>query len=710
MKTINLIFGCHSHQPVGNFDFVFEEAYEKSYRPFIDVLERFPLVRVTLHYTGPLWDWFVTHKPEYIVRLRKLVETGQVEIMGGAYYEPLLCAIPERDAIAQIHRMQDFCQHHFGEVPRGMWLAERVWEPHMARILSRAGVGYTALDDAHFLCSGISEDDVYGYYMTEDEGHTVKVFPILERLRYTIPFQPVEDTIEYLRERATEDGTRCAVIHDDGEKFGVWPYTYQSVYEEGWLEAFFAAITENHEWLHSVTYKDYIEKNHSLGRTYLTCASYDEMMGWALPARMQHQLHDIQEELKHDPDKFRRYRQFIRGGFWRSFLAKYPESNNLQKRMLRVSGRLEALRQKGTPAEALQEAEQFLHQGQCNCAYWHGVFGGLYLNHLRTAIYENVIAAENALDKVEGCWPGAVAVSVRDFDGDDDPEVMLSSETLEVFCDPTDGGTLFELDHKPSCFNLFNTLTRVEEAYHRQLLEAPAHHEGGETSRSIHDIVHAKEENLGQFLVYDRYRRASLRDHFLPQDLTVDQLWANTYQELGPHTTARYAFEPEEAGIRLSCEAPVQVKGEPLVRITKVLTLEQDASSLKIRYHIENLGEGALESVFGVEWVVNFLTGSAPDRYYWSRDRELDSPTLGKRSAWEDLNHLALRDEWKALDFELKANASAMVYAFPVETVSQSEGGQERVYQGSVVIPTWPVSCKPGESFSVELDMTVSPL
>lgn len=76
MKSINLILGCHSHQPVGNFDFVFQEAYDKSYKPFIDVLEKFPHVHVTLHYTGPLWDWFLEHTPEYITRLRTLVEAG----------------------------------------------------------------------------------------------------------------------------------------------------------------------------------------------------------------------------------------------------------------------------------------------------------------------------------------------------------------------------------------------------------------------------------------------------------------------------------------------------------------------------------------------------------------------------------------------------------------------------------------------------------
>ena len=70
MPSINLIFGCHSHQPVGNFDFVFDEAYRKAYLPFVEVLERFPSVHVTLHYTGPLLDWFLREHPEYLARLR----------------------------------------------------------------------------------------------------------------------------------------------------------------------------------------------------------------------------------------------------------------------------------------------------------------------------------------------------------------------------------------------------------------------------------------------------------------------------------------------------------------------------------------------------------------------------------------------------------------------------------------------------------------
>ncbi len=217
MSSGSLIFGCHAHQPVGNFEFVFQRAFEDCYQPFLEALERHPGVKVVIHFTGPLFDWFEANQPAFLDRIAGLVARGQVEIMGGGYYEPLLCAIPERDAKAQIRRMQDYCARRFGAAPRGMWLTERVWEPHMARVLHEAGVEYTALDDTHFLCSGLRPDQLFGYYITEDEGAPLKIFPILERLRYLIPFRQVEETLDYLRGIAERHGPCVATLGYGGE-------------------------------------------------------------------------------------------------------------------------------------------------------------------------------------------------------------------------------------------------------------------------------------------------------------------------------------------------------------------------------------------------------------------------------------------------------------------------------------------------------------
>lgn len=703
MKSISLIFGCHAHQPVGNFDFVFEQSYHKCYRPFLYVLEQYPAVRVTLHFTGPLFDWFRDHEPGFLDKLAALVARGQVEIMGGGYYEPLLCAIPERDALEQIERMQKFCEQHFGRAPSGMWLAERVWEPHMASVLARAGIAYTALDDAHFLCSGLRPEDMFGYYMTEDEGRSVRVFPILEKLRYLVPFHQVQKTIEWLRDHATEDGMRCAVLHDDYEKFGVWPGTNKSVYAEGWLEEFFQALTDNQEWLHCLNYEQYLEKAPALGRTYITCASYDEMMTWALPTPMQRELNQARTILKEHKELHKACAPFMRGGFWRSFLAKYEEANTIQKRMLRVSGRLQHLRQRYPDDERLDEAQRLLHQGQCNCAYWHGVFGGLYLNHLRTALFERLIAADKEMDAVEGRGRDYVAFEAVDFDADGNLEGVLENECLSLFFSPADGGTLFELDYKTKPFNFGNVLTRRDEVYHDQLREGRVVvGEEMQGDLSIHEMVKAKEANLDKLLVYDPWRRVSLRDHIFADTATPDTLWGCVEQELGDFADAAYEMTPTSKGITLSANGHINTNITVNARITKKICLSPGVSHVDIEYLVE-CASPPPALLFGVEFVVNLLTGDAPDRYYRSDGNRLRRARLGMRGVNEALRHIAARDDWQQVEFGLHFSTPARVYRFPLDTVSQSEDGQERVHQGCVIIPCWPLTQRMNVSIRVDI-------
>ena len=694
-KRISLIFGCHSHQPIGNFDSVFESAYVLAYRPFIDVLEKYPAIRVTLHYTGPLLDWFAQHRPEFLARLRRLSASGQIEIMGGGYYEPLLCAISSRDGIAQIARMQGFCEEHFGAAPKGMWLTERVWEPYMPKVLRAAGVEYTALDDAHFRSSGLTPDDMFGYYVTEHEGQCVKVFPILEKLRYLVPFHQVSECIEYLDSIATEDGCRCAVIHDDGEKFGVWPDTHKSVYEEGWLEEFFEALTEHRAWIHSTTYSDFIAEHPPLGRTYITCASYQEMNEWALPTPIQRRLKAVRKALEQNGEASADTLLFLRGGFWRSFLAKYPEANTMQKKMLHVSARVAQARDAGKAG--WEDAERLLHQGQCNCAYWHGVFGGLYLNHLRTAVFEKLIEAERVLDGIERDGDGWVAVYETDFDADGLPEAFIENSVMKLAVAPADGGTLFEWDFKPRPFNFLNTLARRDEPYH-DLLRSGHVQVGvtGEGDHSIHELTRAKEAGLENLLVYDGYRRASLRDHVWGSEPSTEALWANLEPELASFPTMTYTMRRGKGFVELSASSAIVGFAGSEVRVTKRLNLAPRASAFEIRYDIENVGTCPVHATFATEFVVNFLTGSAHDRYYWSDDRDLGHAQLGSRGCEDGLRHLALRDEWQKLECAFRFNEPVRVCRYAIETVSQSEGGQERVYQGSVVVPCWPLALAPG--------------
>jgi alpha-amylase len=230
---ISLALALHNHQPVGNFGWVFADVYEHAYLPMLEALERHPGIRLSLHYSGPLLQWFAAERPDFIERLRALVDRDQVEVLGGGYYEPVLASLPERDRVDQLRRMGTEVERLFGRRPRGAWLAERVWEPDLPTSLVAAGYGWTIQDDAHFRAAAIPEENLWGPYMTEDQGRLLRVFGTEQGLRYRIPFRDVDEVIGYLRDHATEDGERVGMMGDDGEKFGAWPTTWRHCWGEG---------------------------------------------------------------------------------------------------------------------------------------------------------------------------------------------------------------------------------------------------------------------------------------------------------------------------------------------------------------------------------------------------------------------------------------------------------------------------------------------
>ena len=300
-NRIRLILALHNHQPVGNFDYIFQEAFEDSYRPFLELFDRYESLKISLHTSGSLMEWLNGHHPEYIDRLAQLVEARRVEILGGAYFEPILAMIPSRDRVGQIRAYTRWLQSRMGATIRGFWVPERVWEPSFARDLVDAGIEYTVLDDFHFKCAGLTDSQLTGHLLTEDEGRLLSVFPGSERLRYLIPFAPPQATIEYLAKLAEEHPDAIAVFGDDGEKFGTWPETKKHVYDNGWLAQFFDALMQNQQWIQVTTLAEAFDNVPPLGKIYLPDCSYREMTEWSLPAEQLAEYERLSHEMQNDP-------------------------------------------------------------------------------------------------------------------------------------------------------------------------------------------------------------------------------------------------------------------------------------------------------------------------------------------------------------------------------------------------------------------------
>ncbi|MCK9420032.1 MAG: DUF1926 domain-containing protein [Nitrospirae bacterium] len=723
MPKVQFIFAIHNHQPVGNFDFVAEDAYQKAYLPFIKVLERHPDLKVTLHYTGILYHFFEQHHPEFIEMLKKLVAEGRVEVLSGGFYEPILAVLPDEDKIGQVRALTDYIKRVLGYDAQGLWLAERVWEPHLPKTIAAAGINHVVVDDFHFKMAGLRDDELDGYYLTEEQDGMLRIFPGNELLRYLIPFHPPEETINHLSSFRSTERNRLVTMADDGEKFGVWPGTYHSVYEEGWLERFFTLLEQNSDWLETTTFSEYLTKEPTLGRIYLPTASYMEMGEWSLPTRAMKEYDDALAKAKASPD-FAGLRAFIKGGFWRNFLAKYPESNHMHKRMMMVSRKVhDVLNAYGTKSNAeTTRMLDHLYQSQCNDSYWHGVFGGLYLPHLRSAVYEQLIQAEFLADEVlkgrgtkdEGrgikkksdsaTW---LEIEKGDFDMDGSEEVMLNSELMNLFIDPAEGGRITEFDWKPRSFNLTNTLTRRREGYHDKISRASKEKDACGV-KTIHDRIVVKEEGLECHLLYDWYKRGSLLDHFLESGVDLSSFMRSEYYEAGDFVLGSYDLKQKNQGgvASLALERHGNAAGLAIL-IRKEISLHQAASEFMVRYEIENLSAEELNTSFGIEFNVSLLAGNAHDRYYNIPGHVLEKRNLASTGETNNVNQVSLVDEWLKLKLTFAFSRSSSLWRAPVETVSQSEAGFERVYQSSMVMPIWRLSLPPGKSWEAEIRVKV---
>ena len=675
-----------------------ERVYDEAYAPFFDVLARHPGVKIGAHHSGSLLAWLERAHPEYLERLHRLVERGQVELLTGGFHEPVLAAIPDDDRRGQIEKQTAWLKARFGRKPVGLWLAERVWEPDLAGSLAEAGVKYTLVDDTHFLAAGAEADALDGPYLTEDRGRTLTVFPISKRLRYLVPFQAPEATLAFLREAALARPGRVFLLGDDGEKFGHWPDTHRQVYGAGWLDRFFTLLEENRAWLRTACPADAMKPVR--GRIYLPTTSYEEMGEWTLPAHTQARFRDIRERVRSQNEDAVR---FLHGGTWRAFLARYPESDRMYQRGLRL--REEALRL-DEPA-AKERARDAIWASQMNCPYWHGVFGGVYLPHLRDAVWKQLLEAESIIVTARhGTEPWCEATHV-DLDGDGEEEVLLRNETLSAVIDPS-LGIMTEVSQRPKRIALSNGLTRRYEAYHDRLREDVAGHASENGVASIHDRFLVKETGLEELLHYDDYARLSLIDHWLPNDQDRQAFEQGRLPDLmglrGPFRVA-IGREPGRVAAVLR-RASGGEEGRSRIVVEKSVGLLPGQSLVQVGYRVEAMVP-VDPAWFGVEMNFAMLDARSPGRRFRFLD-ELEERELASRGEMKEASGLSLWDRDRGFEVTMRWNKPARVWWAPVETVSLSESGLERVYQSTAVLPAWHWNARPGDPLLIEMTLELA--
>ncbi|HPR50784.1 MAG TPA: DUF1926 domain-containing protein [Deltaproteobacteria bacterium] len=658
-EKIYLAFCVHSHQPVGNFPAVFQQGSHDCYLPLLRILRDYPRIRMSLHYTGPLLEWFEDNEPEFFALLKELVDRSQVELVGGGFYEPILSVIPQEDAQAQIAYTKNYLEDSFGVTPKGLWCAERIWDPGIPKKVAGNGIDYTLLDDSHFLFAGLSAKDVHGYYVTEREGHSLKVFPIDMHLRYLIPFRQPHEVVEYLLE-LKHRGIHVITYGDDGEKFGMWPGTHKWVIEQGWLRHFFDEIAKYSDDIEIVPLSYVVDMFPANGLIYLPTAAYQEMMEWSLFAEQGRVYEDLVKQAQKRKE-WTVYRGFLRGGMWDNFFAKYPESNLMHKKMLKVSDLVREYDGSG-------DAQRHLLMAQCNCAYWHGLFGGIYIASLRHAIYEHLLKAESIID-AQRFVDTSLALEVCDHDLDGRDEVLISGRRLNCYISPHMNASIFALEFKGSAYNFSNILMRHPEIYHKDIERGGPEHGDWEPQEplSIHDIPHVVAAEYKDLLIYDTYRKNSFLTHYLDSAPSIETVLKTNRMDTS--LTALTAFELtatayQEDSLELTFKGvqhSIHIEKKYLYNPQGTITLAHAIRPARDDYWI------------ALEWNLMTLSAEKPtvDGVLMEQDR-------GRYRA----KNVAITDTDKGVTLNIESGSLWDVCIVPIECVSQSEEGFEKTFQG----------------------------
>lgn len=651
---VSLLLGVHAHQPADNFADVLDDAVARCYRPFLETLDAYPAFRFAFHCSGPLFTLLCDRFPDVVRLLERMVARGQTEMFGGGDAEPVLAAIPERDRRGQLHAFSDRLQRRFGERPRGAWLTERAWESTIVSSLTASGIDYVTVDDYHFLCAGRELHELTGFFTTEEDGRPLDLFPISEALRYKIPFAPAADVVTYLESGDAAGAGVAAIYFDDIEKFGIWPDTHEWVYGRRWLAEFLEGVLASKRIV-TRTYGEFRAANRTRGIVYLPSTAYIEMNEWTLPADAAARYASLVQR-ERDAGRYDIVKPFVRGGIWRNFLSRYPEANWLHKRMLSLSARVAAL----ADSDATPALTGLLYAAQANDAYWHGLFGGLYLPHLRRGIYRALITLEHALDRI-AARPSRQS---SDIDSDGIDELFLTTPELQAVVRNDGLGAIIELDSYALRQNFGDTLRRHAEHYHRVIAAGDQRGTPSEGIASAHDRVAYR----------DPINQADLVPDPRPRALFVDHLEAGDGA-----TTPVDDYAPADA------DAPGSSARFRSPRADVEKHIEVGDSRLDVSYHV--CGER------GSRWVVELdLAMPSCDGV---GGRVIHDGSIiggfGDEHALTDAVRVCLDDTYMGGSVELCCSPPARIVTRPYRTVSQSEQGFEKIMQSMTLTLSWPL-------------------
>jgi hypothetical protein len=651
-----LVVGTHNHLPLGQDMEASERAYQEAFKPLLTIAYQHPDFPLVLHYSGTLMEWLEEVHPEFLTLLAEMVGRGQVEMLGGGYYDPILPLIPTNDKLGQLEKMTTWLRVRFESRPRGCWLAEKVWEPGLASVLKASGIDFTFLDDAQFRMAGASGPALLRPAIVEDQGKIIAVLPVSTRLSKLAAAGSPEEAVRFIEGASageTEAGNPgVAVLLDDGAASGLL--------REGWLERFILLAEGARDRILPTLSGQFLKERPATQRLHIPSCSSLDMMRWALHPSRRGAFSDLHRQ----GDAAAGAGQFVVGGHFRHFLTRYPEAWLMYAKMMNTHVLVNQVR--GDKYKK-KSAQNELWKGQSHHAYWHGERGGIYRNSLRKAVYHSLIEAEKITRATEIFAPSIISV---DFDMDNATEYLYQGSEINAYIHSI-GGALFELDFLPASWNYLDTMIDRD---------APNQSEAGQAAS---------------------LPRKAFIDHFIGPGSTVSELGAGAFEEAGDFAAQPYELvELNRALPELLMRRVGSVGGKGTahpVGIDKRFVFRP--RSIDVYYRISNLGETDLDATFGVEINVSLAGRSAESGRLFLLDEDRTMEIDAAATEIDGVHGLLVRDVQNEVSVTLSSAKQFQFWSAPVETPPEGPVDGPRVFQSQCFLPHWSLRLARGETW-----------
>ncbi len=477
MNNLHLMLGLrYSFSPSEPRSFL-EDAWARLGSPVLQVLGQFPQLRIALHISGTILDLLDTTFQEDALLLKELVGAGQVEAIAGGYYDPVLSAIPERDALGQVQLSRRKLESLLSATVNGSWILHGAWDPCLPRLLVKAGMRYAVLDGWAFRQAGLAKSALRGFYMTEREGAALALFPLHEDLAGTDPGDKPSQVLARLRRISALEPVGSISCFIDARRFLDHPgCLLPGDKAEPWLVALVRILARNDHWLKTNTFWQALRQGMPAGSLYLPSSLNPAMLAQLMTPKHSSGL-SMLSRLKRTGQSLEAsdITTFFGGGPWEAFLTRHAEANRLHKRMIRASrevARLASLRkqtrnpkQQQTITLAWELARRELYRSQTAAPYSHDYWGGVFSGASRHEAYAALLRAEMHVLRT---FPARERFRFQraDYDCDRNVEVLVTTPFLGAIVDPDQGGSLAELDSWALPGNLLNTFTRREQLWY----------------------------------------------------------------------------------------------------------------------------------------------------------------------------------------------------------------------------------------------------